>query len=95
MPQGSDSDPWALSVMIASRMLEEQAAALAVMRSRIDRARALAPSGVESEWAGPARRLYDAGLDELHRTISSAQASVDVALADTRRAIDTLAGHVG
>jgi len=95
MPQGSDSDPWALSVMIARRMLDEQAAALVVLRARIDQARVLAPSGAEAEWAGPARRLYDAGLDELHRAISSAESSVDAALADTRRAIDTLASHVG
>ncbi|MCY7325355.1 MAG: hypothetical protein LH605_04405 [Microbacteriaceae bacterium] len=95
MPQGSDSDPWELTVAIARRMLEEQAAALAVMRSRIDRARALAPSGAETAWAGPARRLYDAGLDELHRAISSAEASIDAALADTRRAIGTLASYVG
>ena len=95
MPQGSDADPWALTVMIARRLLEEQTATLAVMRSRLDRARALAPSGAESEWAGPARRLYDAGLDELHRALASAEASVDAALADTRRAIEILASHVG
>jgi len=95
MPQGSDADPWALSVVIARRMLEEQAAALAAMLSRLDRARALAPSGAESEWAGPARRLYDAALGELHRALSSAELSVDAALADTRRAIESLASHVG
>lgn len=95
MPQVSDSDPGALTVMIAYRRLEEQAAALAVLCSRIDRIRVLAPSGAESAWAGPARRLYDAGLDEMHRAITSAEASVDAALADTRRAIDALASHVG
>ncbi|MET3769851.1 hypothetical protein ABIB15_002555 [Marisediminicola sp. UYEF4] len=95
MPQESDSDPWALTVMIARRVLEEQAATLAVVRSRLDRARALAPSGAESEWAGPARRLYDSGLDELHRALASAEASVDAALADTCQAIETLASHVG
>ena len=95
MPQGSDSDPWALTVMIARSLLEEQGAALSLVRARLDRARALAPTGADSEWAGPARRLYDAGLDELHRSLSSAQASVEAALADTRRAIDSLSGHVG
>ena len=95
MPQGFDSDPLALTVMVARRLLEEQAAALVAMRSRLDRARALAPSGVESEWAGPARRLYDAGLGDLHRAMSSAEASLEAALADTRRALETLAGHVG
>lgn len=95
MPQESDSDPGALTALIARRMLEEQAAQLASICSRIDRARALAPRGADAEWSGPARRLYDAGLDELHRSLASAATAVDGAVADTRRAIWTLVSRVG
>jgi hypothetical protein len=76
-------------------VLERQAATLVALRARLGRATSLAPSGAESDWHGPAQRLYELGLSELRRALTLAQIAVDDALRETHRAIGALPTRVG
>lgn|GEM_PF-6118399 len=81
----------AAAALDAVRALESLGVRLGWLAARVERARLAAPVCAEPDWSGPTRRLYDLGLDDLHRALASAAASIEGALAASERAAGALA----
>ncbi|QNE48243.1 hypothetical protein F1C58_15945 [Glaciihabitans sp. INWT7] len=71
--------------------LHRQLVALDAVAGRIAHARSALPSAAgDGVWSGDARRMYVRGLQHLAVQVQSAEAHVDEAIRNTRRAIAAL-----
>lgn len=75
--------------------LDRQAAGLERVRARMQDAIVIAPASAESDWRGPAQRLYELGLVDLRLALAAVSLRLDDALAETRRATATISSRVG
>lgn len=79
----------------ARSALERQSFALMGVQRRVEEAGAQLPSVSGTGWTGPARDVYELGLDELARAVDRARGSVRAALVETDIALDSLARQGG
>lgn len=86
-PPSSFADP---TLARARSALHGQSLALQGVRARIERASAELPLSSETEWAGPAREVYDWSLDETRRVVDRAREAVLRAIAATDLALEGL-----
>ena len=86
------ADPM-VTLAIAALQLQEDG--LRAASDRLAQCRAAVPASADDTWQGPARVAYDAGLGQLRRLVAAAEASVDDALTETRRAADQLRWEIG
>jgi hypothetical protein len=76
--------------------LEHQAATLALLAVEVGDIRRELPNAGDSDvWSGLAHAGYVAGVVALTHGLATAEAAVDRAVQHTRRAVATMAGHVG
>jgi hypothetical protein len=72
--------------------LERQEELLTALARRFEQTLAThPPPRLQEEWHGAAQQLYAEAAEELRRNLALVAGHLDAALADTRRALDTLA----
>lgn len=78
----------------AQGALEFQAQQLRMINERLTYVLALLPTA-SVEWRGPAQRLFDSGVQELHRDLACARTMIDAAEQRTSTAAGQMSARVG